>query len=537
MANLQEAAKNFEEFSNIIYQFTVSCGKRFEDKKTVKLSFDLNDFAHALGLPHLTDVIATNLSTSDREIIIFQNAKQGAYPESRLQQSVFYNTKVSGTYNTQTQQGYSVKDRIEKLTDIVSIIDEACKGLALSEVSIKLYKWQEHDKPIIMPNGKLRNTAIKGMSYVFSIQSSANPDEKLYLFAYNTDYIDTKKQDVGVCVRSAFADCVDLTINQEMFPIMKVEKIEIEKNHQKTELYYNHDYRKEVEWHRRKTEIDNALNELRDEIKNMKSDDSGSEKVRKESNFLNYLEKFVNGFETEKECDYARSALVKRHDTAKAFQKQYYNHAIDRLDERISEIQQAESGKPKIINILPQRPVPISANGTNTLSLRSLLETIIPQSITITFHPNNHFFRRLGHEIRKAVDKFVMRFIKANKDTPPSDEASKDEPQSQLPEKAAPFETQNSPQTGLPELVNPSEISSQKPLQVCYDNVLQNIVLSEEKTYVPTQIFLPLSNAPELTVIVSSEERQPLSENSKSPPVVEQSHKRESKQIDFLDRD
>ena len=396
---------------------------------------------------------------------------------------------------------------------------------------------QDKSKPIPMPNGSVRFTRIQGMSYVFSIQSSANPDEKLYLFAYNTDYIDTKKQDVGVCVRSAFADCVDLIISQKSFPILKVEKIEIEKNHQKTELYYNPVYRKEVEWHRRKTEIDNALNELRDEIKNMKSDDSGSEKVRKESNFLNYLEKFVNGFETEKECDYARSALVKRHDTAKAFQKQYYNHAIDRLDERVSEIQQAESGKPKIINILPQRPVPVSANGTNTLSLRSLLETITPQSITITFHPNNHFFRRLGHEIRKAVDKFVMRFIKPNKDTPPSDEASKDEPQSQLPEKAAPFETQNSPQTGLPELVNPSEISSQKPLQVCYDNVLQNIILSEEKTYVPTQIFVPLSNAPELTVIVSSEERQPLSENSKSPPVVEQSHKRESKQIDFLDRD
>lgn len=547
MADLQKAANNFEEFSNTVYQFTISYGKRFEDKKVVKLSFDLKDFAHALGITHLTDIIEIDANVPIRDYKIFQDAKQGLFPESRLQTSKFYSKTFKRTYNTQTQQGYSIKDRIEKLTDIVSIIDEACKGLSSSLSSITLYEWREQGKKmsIPIPNGDVRSTKIQGMSYVFSIKSTTNPDEKIFLFAYNTDYIVTRKQDDGVCVRSAFADCIDLTTNQKIFPILKVEKID--KNHQKTELYYKPEYKKAMELQHRQSEIDNILNELRDEIKKMNVDDSGIEKSRKESDFLNYLGKFVKYFETEKECDYVRSALVKRHDMAKTFQKLYYDLAIDKLDERISVIQKAEGGKPKVINILPQSPVPVSANGANTLSLRSLLETIIPQSVTITFHPNNHFFRRLGHEIRKAVDKFAMHFVKPSKDAPPSDdEAPKDKPQSQLPKEEALSETKNPPQVGMSEKENPnpSEISSEpieilteRQTTISFDSMETRIIFPEQTNYTEVQISLPLSNFPELTEIVLSEERQHLAEVSKPLHTEEQSHRRKSKQIDFTDCD
>lgn len=200
---LQDAAKNFKSAANQNYELTV--GNRKKKTTFIIPSINVSEFTHIFGLDHLTDIPFLETHNSTQKAAVFKRILSAKLSFQDIAASKHINTAVPGSYNHQTNSGYTISERIKALSNFEDILDNAYKG--------KIFKWDLKKCRIKIPNGKHRKVTIQA-DFLLVIPTK-NKNENIYLFAYQTNRDKGKTEPIKLNIFSAFPDGVDLTTGQE----------------------------------------------------------------------------------------------------------------------------------------------------------------------------------------------------------------------------------------------------------------------------------------------------------------------------------
>lgn len=229
---LLKCAENFREVSKYNYTFVLGDGKRITINLNMRCSAD--EFTHVMGLDHLKDIDGLQSNNVNRKRSFFQNILNEEIVMADIEKSVHINKPVSGTYNTQTNHEYTIKERIIALQDIEYILDNAYKG--------KFYKWNKSKSTKKLPDGRIQRSNITA-DYMLCIPGlfSDNKEQRIYVFMYRENKGDTSG-DIKLRVHSAFPDCVDMTVNQKKYAILRECKYKKDDSENIKQLFLHRNY-------------------------------------------------------------------------------------------------------------------------------------------------------------------------------------------------------------------------------------------------------------------------------------------------------
>lgn len=207
---IQQAELNFEKLSNTQYELTLSR----EGNEKVILSVKALNFMHTVGLSHLKDIPYFDSTAIPIQSQVYMDLKRGTYTLNYLQNnSTYFAQGVQDTYNSATGQRCTIEERVTKMANIAALIESAKNAsfynwdLSKSRIGLPV------QAPDYAPNRKKYNQIQADCLIV--IQSPYNQDEKLYLFAYQSNPKKGANEPAQYKIHSAFADCVDLTQGQD----------------------------------------------------------------------------------------------------------------------------------------------------------------------------------------------------------------------------------------------------------------------------------------------------------------------------------
>lgn len=225
---LLTAAQSFNKLSHINYEFTLSKNQKII---ITSMSADNGDFAHIIGLDHLNDIWQFASHNTKIKGQIFRDILDGKYTFQDLSEATCHLYDIiPKTYNSDTNNGYSVAERISKICRIDQLLDNAYNGT--------IYKWDKDKCKVKTQDGKERKITINA-DYLLVIPSSSNEMENIYVFAYQVNK--GKNEPIKLSILSAFADCIDLTKGQERpYTILQETKENIRTKEK--EVLYTHPY-------------------------------------------------------------------------------------------------------------------------------------------------------------------------------------------------------------------------------------------------------------------------------------------------------
>ncbi|MGN1415454.1 MAG: hypothetical protein ACI4XF_01305 [Oscillospiraceae bacterium] len=232
----KDLAQAFDVVSNHSYEFIVGKNNK---KYYIISSINTDEFTHIVGFDHIPIIQRMTEHNTVLKKALYEQMLRGNFTYSNLKDVDItkLNAPLYGTYNSQSKQSYSLKDRIVKLTDINDIMDNAYNG--------KLYKWNSFRCNAQLPSGKKRNVRINA-DYVLKIPDKKIAGENIYIFLIQ-EYLKNpdKNKPIKLYVISAFPDCVDLTRGQGR-PYTILEETKINKKTKESQILYTHpSYQKE----------------------------------------------------------------------------------------------------------------------------------------------------------------------------------------------------------------------------------------------------------------------------------------------------
>lgn len=210
------------------YSFVLSIGKKGK-LSTFSISIKPEEITHITGLDHIPSIkrFTDHKNNLKKQVIKKISDGDKLLSEFKQEDIDILNSPIDKTYNPQTQNCYTLMDRIKKLKNINVFLSRAYKG--------KLYNWKKPLLPIKTPDNKYRNVNIEA-DYMLVIPSNT-PKENIYLFMYVDKF--NKEPITKLNVFSIFQDGVDLTQSQILLgTILKEEKIN-NKTHQSSILIDN----------------------------------------------------------------------------------------------------------------------------------------------------------------------------------------------------------------------------------------------------------------------------------------------------------
>lgn len=210
---LYNCAVNYDDISKYNYTFVLGDSK---NKITINLNMKcaIDEFTHVIGLEHLKDIEGLQTHKISRKLQFFQNILERNITMSDINSSIYIDKPNEGTYNDITQRGYTIRERITALQNIGDILDNAYKG--------KFYKWDKNVCKVQLPNKKWKQSHINA-DYMLCISElfPNNKNQKIYFFMFYEDSEVRRKNNIRLRVHSAFIDCLDLTVRQKRYAILK----------------------------------------------------------------------------------------------------------------------------------------------------------------------------------------------------------------------------------------------------------------------------------------------------------------------------
>ena len=225
-----EVAQSFKNVSNFCFKITVG-----KNNKALSFVISINpaEFTHIVGLDHIPTVqtLVRNKNSLKRAALESILSGKLKYSDFTTEDRNILESPINKTFNPQSQQCYTINNRIERLKNIGSILSEAYKG--------DFYKWKKPNTPIKTPDGKYRQVDINA-DYLLTIPTG-NSNEKMYFFMY-CDRYNKDKTSIHLKIFSAFQDGVELYIGQERpYKILTEDKINL-KTKQTENLYVHPNY-------------------------------------------------------------------------------------------------------------------------------------------------------------------------------------------------------------------------------------------------------------------------------------------------------
>ena len=124
--SMQQIALSYNKLYHSAYEFTLA-----KSEQKVLLSIQEFDITHALGLSHFDDVGTLSSKNSLTRVSDFKGMLSGYYTLSILQSSSHFNEEISNTYNSATNSKCTYGERLQKVGDIYSILDNAKENIKI----------------------------------------------------------------------------------------------------------------------------------------------------------------------------------------------------------------------------------------------------------------------------------------------------------------------------------------------------------------------------------------------------------------------
>lgn len=223
---LLKSALSFKKMLNDRYELTVSKRSKAFD---IIISAQKEDFTHIIGLDHLKDIRELASHNSKAKGQIYRDILNGKLTFDILSAKTNYlNNKIPLTFNCETNKEYTISERISRTSQIDLLLDNAYSG--------RLYKWNKYNCNVKTLDGIFRQTKINA-DYLLVIPSPYHEKEKIYIFTYIL--CQEKNQPIKLSIKSAFADCIDLTRGQDR-PYIILQETKVNTKTKEKQILFTH---------------------------------------------------------------------------------------------------------------------------------------------------------------------------------------------------------------------------------------------------------------------------------------------------------